>query len=94
MIKTGDNNRRGGFDMNTDEFRETLETLRDGELIRYVQKYVCMSLANASNPAAVSHTMLDLVYAECTRRGKERLYDMAYEAVSRQPQVCEVLLAA
>jgi len=80
--------------MNTDEFRETLETIKDGELLRYVQKYVCLSLADVSNPAAQSHMMLDLVYAECTRRGKERLYDKAYETVCRQPQVCKVLLAA
>ena len=80
--------------MNTEEFRETLETIKDGELLRYVQKYVCLSLTDVGNPAAQSHIMLDLVYAECTRRGKERLYDKAYETVCRQPQVCKVLLAA
>ena len=80
--------------MNLEEFRETLETLKDSELIKYVQKYVCLSLADASDPAANSHTLLDLVYAECTRRGKERMYDKAYESVCRQPKVCKVLLAA
>ena len=80
--------------MNIDELRETLEGLKDSELIRHVQKYVCLALADVNNPAALSHTLLDLVYAECTRRGKERLYDKVYESVCRQPQVCKVLLAA
>ena len=80
--------------MNSDEFRETLEGLGNSELIRYIQKYVCLSLADVNNPAAQSHTLLDLVYAECTRRGKERIYDKVYESVCRQPQVCKVLRAA
>ena len=80
--------------MNIEEFRETLETISDSELIRNIHKYVCLSLADAGNPAARSHDLLDLVYAECIRRGIERLYDKSYEHVCRQPQVCEVLLAA
>jgi len=80
--------------MNLEEFRETLEALKDSELIKYVQKYVCLSLADASNPLATSHTLLDLVYVECIRRDKERLYDKAYESVCRRPKVCKVLLAA
>jgi hypothetical protein len=80
--------------MNLEEFRETLETLKDSELIKTVQKYVCLSLSDASNPTANSHTLLDLIYVECIRRGKERLYDKAYESVCRKPTVCKVLLAA
>jgi hypothetical protein len=80
--------------MNLEDFRETLEALKDSELIKYVQKYVCLSLADAGDPLANSHTMLDLVYAECIRRDKERLYDKAYESVCRQPKVCKVLIAA
>ncbi len=80
--------------MNIDEFRDQLETLRDSELVRYVQKYVCQALADVSDPVAESHTLLDLIYTECTRRGKERLYDKIYESVCRQPQVCKALLAA
>ena len=80
--------------MDIEEFRETLESIRARELIRYIHKYVCLSLADAGNPSANSHEMLDLLYAECTRRNMERLYDMSYEHVCRQPQVCTVLLAA
>ena len=80
--------------MNSDDFREMLETLRDAELIQQIQKYVCLSLADVNNSAADSHTMLDLIYVECVRRGRERLYDKVYENVCRQPQVCKVLLAA
>jgi hypothetical protein len=94
MLHTGDPYHPGGYDMNIEELRETLESLKDSELIHHVQKYVCLSLTEVNNPTAVSHTLLDLVYAECIRRGKERLYDKAYESVCRQPQVCKVLLAA
>ena len=80
--------------MNSDNFREHLETLKDSELVRQIQIYVCKSLADADNPRAESHMMLDLIYVECLRRGKERLYDKVYESVCRQPQVCEVLRAA
>ncbi len=80
--------------MNLEQFRETLESASDSELIRYIHKYVCFSLAEASNPTAESHEMLDLVYAECTRRGVENLYDISYGHVSRQPQICKLLIAA
>jgi hypothetical protein len=80
--------------MSIEEFRGSLESLKASELINYIHKYVCLSLADASNPAANSHEMLDLLYAECARRGMERLYDMSYEHVCRQPEVCTVLLAA
>ena len=80
--------------MDIDEIRETLEMIRDSELIHHIHKYVCLSLADAGDPTAKSHEMLDLVYAECTRRGIENLYDISYEHVCRQPQVCKQLLAA
>ena len=80
--------------MNSDQIREHLETLKDSELVRQIQTYVCRSLADAGNPVADSHIMLDLIYVECLNRGKERLYDKVYENVCRQPQVCKVLLAA
>jgi len=80
--------------MNSDEFREHLETLKDSELVRQIQKYVCQSLADGDDPGAQSHIMLDLIYVECLNRGKERLYDKVYESVCRQPQLCEVLRAA
>lgn len=80
--------------MNNEEFRDHLENLKDSELVRQIQKYVCMSLADVSDPGAESHVMLDLIYVECLRRGKERLYDKIYENVCRQPQLCEVPRAA
>ena len=80
--------------MDIEQFRETLETFTTSELILYIHRYVCLSLVDARNPAASSHQMLDLLYAECTRRGAERLYDISYEHVCREPGVCTVLLAA
>ena len=79
--------------MNIIEFGALLENLKERELFHYVQRYVCLSLENRGNPNEGSHTMLDLIYAECTRRGKERLYDQAYESVCREPGVCSTLLA-
>jgi hypothetical protein len=80
--------------MDIDKFRETLELTSDSELVRYVHTYVCLSLADTSNPASKSHEMLDLVYTECSRRGIEHLYDMSYKRACSQPQACKVLLAA
>ena len=79
--------------MNIFEFGTILENLKDRELFHHVQRCVCLSLANKGDPQADFHSMLDLVYAECTRRGKERLYDQAYESVCREPQVCSTLPA-
>lgn len=78
--------------MNLEEFREGLEMARDGELLQYVQRCLCESIANP-NPKSEAHAMLDLVYAEFARRGKERLYDKAYETVCRRPDLCKLLLA-
>lgn len=80
--------------MNTEEFRESLEALGSAGLIHYIQQYICLSIGETKNPAAQSHTLLDLVYAECVRRGKERLYDKIYESVSRDPQICRIPSAA
>jgi len=79
--------------MNLEEFREGLELVRDGELIRHAQRCLCQAFASGSNSTADSDVMLDLIYAECARRGKERLYDKAYEMVCRKPDVCKTLMA-
>lgn len=78
--------------MNLKEFRDDLEMAKDTELLHYVQHCLCLTIAE-KNPKAETHVMLDLVYAECTRRGKERLYDKAYETVCRKPEVCKIFLA-
>jgi hypothetical protein len=80
--------------MAIDEIRENAEMISDSELIRYIHKYVCLSLAEAGDPAAESHEILDLIYTECARRGIENLYDISYEHVNRQPQLCKLFIAA
>ena len=72
--------------MNLEEFRETLETLKDSELIKTVQKYVCLSLSDASNPLANSHTLLDLVYVECIRRARNAYTTRPMKASAVDPQ--------
>ena len=74
--------------MKLEEFRQELEALRDKELYQYAQRCVCLSIADTANLKAESHSMLDFIYAEFTRRGKERLYDKAYETVCREPNLC------
>ncbi|HHM06378.1 MAG TPA: hypothetical protein ENJ19_11670 [Gammaproteobacteria bacterium] len=79
--------------MNIDDFRENLEHVHDRELFRWVQRCVCQTMSPGQGASEESHTMLDLVYSECARRGKERLYDKAYETVCREPGVCKVFMA-
>jgi len=40
--------------------------------------------------AGDARAALDMIYVECSRRGKERLYDSAYASVSHHPERCDV----
>lgn len=79
--------------MNLEHFQELLEQAKDNELFRQIQRCVCRSLAEANNPNAESHAMLDFCYAECERRHKPWLYDKAYETVCRHENICGTLTA-
>ena len=79
--------------MNIETFQDELQHAKDNELFRQVQRCLCMALADAQNPNAESHVMLDFCYAECHRRHKEWLYDKAYETVCRHEDICHVLTA-
>jgi hypothetical protein len=70
--------------MNQSEFQETVESLRDAELLRYAKEYVRLSITESDNPRSDVHSVVDIIYAECVRRGKEWLYDKAREAVCRE----------
>lgn len=80
-----------GTSMNLENFQEMLEHAKDNELFRLIQRCVCMSLAEAGNPHADSHVMLDFCYAECERRHKLWLYDKAYETVCRHGEICNAV---
>ena len=79
--------------MNVDELSERLDGAADYELLRYMQHYLCMTLDHTDNHTPNLNTALDLIYMEFARRGKETVYDMAYEVVSRKPDLCKTLLA-
>jgi hypothetical protein len=63
---------------------DTVESLRDIELLRYAKEYVRLSIAESGNRHSEVHSIVDLIFAECARRGKEWLYDKAREMVHRE----------
>jgi hypothetical protein len=63
---------------------DTVESLRDVELLRYAKEYVRLSIAESGNRRSEVHSIVDLIFAECARRGKEWLYDKAREMVYRE----------
>ncbi|NOZ52500.1 MAG: hypothetical protein GXP08_05065 [Gammaproteobacteria bacterium] len=77
------------MDINTLE--ESLELMSEQALSRFAKRCFCLSLYNESGGEELGidvHIALDMVYAECTRRGIERLYDAACESVNAHPEVC------
>jgi hypothetical protein len=72
--------------MVTSEFEEALESLTDAELLRQAIKYlrmVYLELEHASDHDDAQEA-LDYVYMECSRRGKEWIFDKAQDACLRQ----------
>jgi hypothetical protein len=67
--------------MTQDDWQEMLEGLRDAELLHYAKEYIKLSMAEADNPQSDAHGIVDLLFAELSRRGKEWLYDAARESV-------------
>jgi hypothetical protein len=70
--------------MNQFDLQDVVESLRDAELLRYAKEYVRLSIAESDKRRADAHSMVDLIYAECVRRGKEWLYDKAREIVHKE----------
>jgi hypothetical protein len=79
--------------MDIDTLEETLEIMSEQALSRFAKRCLCQSLHNTTlGGEGVDidvQVALDMVYAECSRRGIERLYDAALESVSTNPQVCD-----
>lgn len=67
--------------MTQDDWQEMLEGLRDAELLHYAKEYIRLSMAEADKPQSDAHGVVDLLFAELARRGKEWLYDAARESV-------------
>ena len=79
--------------MDIETLEETLEIMSEQALSRFAKRCLCQSLHNATLAGEGVdidvQVALDMVYAECSRRGIERLYDAALESVSANPQVCD-----
>ena len=76
--------------MNVNSVAESLEGMSQQALSRYIKRCFCRLLDNASetDDGVDLQLALDLAHAECCRRQKERLYDMAYESVMSHPEWC------
>lgn len=76
--------------MKLEKLEEALCRMSEKALIRFERRLVCRSLMGVAEKANEAKEALDMVYMECSRRGKERLYDSVYSAVSQHPEVCEL----
>ena len=76
--------------MKLEKLEEALCRMSDKALIRFVKRLVCKSLGGVAGTAIEAREALDMVYVECSRRGKERLYDSVYASVSQHPERCEL----
>ena len=80
--------------MQSDElknFTKTLESMSEQTLTRQARRYICQALfaINQDGLEVDVQIALDVLYAEFYNRGMERLYDMTYESVSKNPDSCK-----
>lgn len=72
--------------MLTSEFEEQLEVLTDAELLRQAIRYLRQAYLELEQAGGHDEAQeaLDFVYMECSRRGKEWIFDKAQDACLRQ----------
>ena len=69
---------------------ETLEAMTEKSLTRYARQCMCMVLYSMGADLEIdAQTTLDLIHSEFYHRGIERIYDMTYESVAKNPDVCK-----
>jgi hypothetical protein len=73
-----------------EKLERALRHMSNKALIKFVKRCVCRTLAGADDAKGESREALDMVYVECSRRGKERLYDTAYATVTHHPERCDI----
>lgn len=76
--------------MRIERLEHALHNMSEKALLRFVRRSVCQVLAGAAEKTEEGREVLDLVYIECQRRGKEKLYDTVYSTVSRHPDRCDL----
>lgn len=74
--------------MSLEQLKESVEQMSEKDLFRFLKKSICRSLLEVNDAASDANETLDIVYSECQRRGKERLYDKTFETVSKNPEAC------
>lgn len=76
--------------MTLEKLQHSLENMSEQELSRFVKKCICQIRYGAEKISNVdANIATDMVYAECARRGMEKLYDMAQEVIARHPEACD-----
>jgi hypothetical protein len=73
-----------------EKLERALSRMSDKALMRFIKRCVCKTLAGAGDADGDAREALDMVYVECSRRGKERLYDTAYALISHHPERCDL----
>lgn len=76
--------------MKLEKLERALSHMSNKALIKFVKRCVCRTLPEAGDAAGDAREALDMVYIECSRRGKERLYDTAYASVAHHPERCDL----
>ena len=74
------------------ELEEKLENMSRQELTKFTKLTVCRKLYS-NGPGDSGRldpgTVLDLIHTEYLRRGLEKHYDMTFESVTKNPDVCD-----
>lgn len=72
------------------EFEEKFARLSNQALTQFAKPYICITLYKTGNKEREDEAsaVLDLIYTECVKRGIEKLYDMTFEAISKNPAIC------
>ena len=76
--------------MKIEKLERALRHMSNKALMKFVKRCVCRTLPGADDANGELREALDMVYVECSRRGKERLYDTAYSTVTHHPERCDI----
>jgi hypothetical protein len=78
--------------MKIEKLERALSHMSNKALIRFVKRCVCRAMLGSGNctEEGEAKEALDMVYVECSRRGKERLYDTVYASVTHHPERCDI----
>lgn len=76
--------------MKLEKLQDALCCMSDKALMRFIKRLACKAMFGQTDPGGEARSALDMVYAECSRRGKERLYDSAYAWVQTHPDSCRI----